>query len=378
VQYSKSFVNSCITRVEVFPIRAPRKEPVKSGRNPNHPLSVSEFGIISIETEGGMEGAGEVSITFPRIGHSLCHAAQHVIAPALKGLDCLHVPRVLAEIDQLLAGHLSASYLRAAFEMALLDLVGKHYAIPVWQLLGGRMRERVPLAWGIYLKDPEEMAEDAARAKADGYHAIKLKVGRRLEDDLAAVRAVAASAGDLPLRLDANGAWSSVAEAARAVDAFSAEAPVAWVEQPLPSRNFEGLRMLRQRTRVPVMADESCQTLRDAYELARAEAADVFNVYVVEAGGLRAAASIFEFASALDIPCILGSQAEMGIGTAAAAHLAVAVERLPYACETFGPLRYCRDIVRDAVPISGGFLTPPDGPGLGVQPDWEAIRALTI
>jgi L-alanine-DL-glutamate epimerase-like enolase superfamily enzyme len=127
----------------------------------------------------------------------------------------------------------------------------------------------VPLAWGIYQKSPEEMAADAAQGREAGYHAIKLKVGRQLADDVAAVKAVTQAVGpDVPLRLDANGAWRSVAEAARAMKAFAAVAPVAWIEQPLPRRNLDGLRALRHMSAMPVMADESCQTLRDAYELA--------------------------------------------------------------------------------------------------------------
>ena len=134
------------------------------------------------------------------------------------------------------------------------------------------------------------------------------------------------------------------------------------------------MRLLRQQSGVPIMADESLQTLRDAYEVARAEAADIFNVYISEAGGLTAAAQIFAFASTLDIPCIIGSQAELGIGTAAAAHLGVAVTDLPYACETFGPLRYERDIVSPGLRLERGFLYPPEGPGLGIQLDWDTVR----
>jgi muconate cycloisomerase len=366
-----------LERVEVIPIRAPRKEAVKSGLNASDPVTASEFGIIRLITREGLEGLGEISITFPRIGHSLCYAARTMLAPALIGRNALNAPQVLAEIDRILAGELSAPYLRAAFEMALLDLAGRHYGIPLYQLLGGRMRERAPLAWGIYQKAPDEMAADAQWACAHGYHAIKLKVGRRLEDDLAAVKAVTAAAGaGVPLRLDANGAWSSVAEAAAAIEAFANVAPIAWIEQPLPRRNIEGLRLLRQRTGVPIMADESLQSLRNAYELARADAVDVFNVYVSEAGGVMAASHIFAFAASLDIPCILGSQAEMGIATAACAHLAVAVPHLPYAIETFGPLRYARDIVSVPVPIADGYLTPPDGPGLGVTLDEDAVNSM--
>lgn len=366
---------SLISHVDVIPIRARRKEAVRSGLNVGDPVTASEFGIVRIQTVDGLKGLGEISITYPRIGHTLCHAAQTMLSPALLGRDAEAITLRLADIDRHLAGELSAPYLRAAFEMALLDWNARRCGVPLYQWLGGKVRDRIPLAWGIYQKAPEEMALDAAHAVQAGYHAIKLKVGRRLEDDLAAVEAVARSVGDLPLRLDANGAWTSVAEAAEAIDAFAGVARIAWVEQPLPRRNLEGLRLLRQRTRVPIMADESCQTLRDAYDLARADAADVWNVYVVEAGGVQAARDIFALAAVVDIPCILGSQAEMGIGTAACAHLAAALPNLPYPIETFGPLRYERDIVQTPIPIAGGYVTPPEGPGLGVQLDWDAIEA---
>jgi muconate cycloisomerase len=368
-----------IARVEVYAIRAPRKEAVRSGSTTAGPVTASEFGIIRLEAHDGTEGLGEISITYPRIGFSLCHAARRLIAPRLVGLDPLAMPQVLRVIDDLLVGELSAPYLRAAFEMALLDLAGRHYGVPVYQLLGGRARDGIPLALSIYQKSPEEMAGDAAAGLAAGFRAIKLKVGRALRDDLDAVRAVARAVGpSVPLRLDANMAWRTVPEAAAAIRALTAEACIAWVEQPLGRHNLDGMRLLRKQTSVPIMADESLQTLRDAFEVARAEAADVWNVYVVEAGGMFAAAEIFALARALDIPCIIGSQAELGIGTAAASHLGVAVANLPYPCETIGPLRYTRSIVNPGPRIENGMLYPPDGPGLGVRLDMDTLREWTV
>jgi len=363
-----------IDRIEVFAIRAPRKEPVRAG-NLSSPVTASEFGVLRILADDGCEGLGEISITSPRIGFSLCHAARHLVAPQLIGMDPLALPKALRVIDRALMGELSAPYLRAAIEMAFLDLAGRSLNLPVYQLLGGKARECVPLAWGIYQKSPHEMAEDAVAGLAAGFHAIKLKVGRKLADDLAAVRAVAQAVGkNVPLRLDANMSWRSVPEASAAIQALAAEGTIAWIEQPLSRANLEGMHLLRQKSPVPIMADESLQTLGDAYAVARAQAADVFNVYVCKAGGLRAAAEIFAFAGTLDIPCILGSQAELGIGTAAAAHLGVAVPDLPYPCETFGPLRYESDIVSPGPRIDRGMLYPPEGSGLGVQLDWDTLR----
>jgi muconate cycloisomerase len=314
-----------IARIDIIAIRVLRKESVRSGSGRSG-ITASEFGVVRIVADDGSEGLGEISITSPQIGFSLCHAARRLLVPRLIGLNALAMPRALAEIDSTLMAELSASYVRAAFEMALLDLAGRYYNAPVYQMIGGRARDGVPLALGIYQKDPQAMAEDAAAGVAAGFHAIKLKVGRALKEDIAAVRAVTRVLGpDMPLRLDANESWQTVPEAIMAIRALVAEGPVVWIEQPLRRGNHDGMRQLRQRTGLAIMADESVLSLRDAYDVARAEAADVFNVYVVESGGIMAAAGLFSFAAALDIPCIIGSQAELRIGTAAAAHLGVAV-----------------------------------------------------
>ena len=150
-------MDSRIARIEVYPIRAPRKEPVRSGLNDGSPVTASEFGILRIRTADGLTGIGEISITYPRIGHTLCFAAERLVAPMLLGQDAAAVPQRLADIDRVLAGELSQNYIRAAFEMALLDLTGRRHALPLYQLLGGRMRDRVPLAWGNL---PEESRRD--------------------------------------------------------------------------------------------------------------------------------------------------------------------------------------------------------------------------
>lgn len=363
-----------IQSIEIIPIRAPRKEAVRAADG-SSPVNASEFGIVRIIADDGTEGLGEISITSPRIGFTLCDGARRLLVPPLLGQDPRDLTRLLKLIDNTLKGELSAPYLRAAFEMALLDLIGKAAGVPVYQLLGGRAREAVPLAWGIYQKTPAEMAEDARAGLAAGFTSIKLKVGRALADDVAAVRAVAQAVGpEVPLRLDANMAWRTVPHALNCIATLAAEATIAWIEQPLERHNLAGMALLRQRSGVPIMADESLQTLNDAYQVAQAGAADIFNVYIVEAGGLLAAGQIFALANALDIPCILGSQAELGIGTAAAAHLGVAVSDLPYGCETFGPLRYAQDIIVPSVRIENGLLYPPEGGGLGVTLNWPVVN----
>ena len=138
------------------------------------------------------------------------------------------------------------------------------------------------------------------------------------------------------------------------------------VEQPLAADDLEGLRFVRERVSLPIMADESVWTPADALNCVRHQAVDVFNVYVSEAGGLGAAARIFAIAEAARLPCIIGSMPELGIGTAAQAHLAFAMPNLGYASDVNGCVYHSGDVIREKLPIADGYILPPAGPGLGV------------
>src|SRR5437868_4247381 len=118
-----------IQAIEVIPIRAPRKEVVRAADG-SSPVTASEFGIVRILTDNGLEGLREISITSPKIGFTLCHGARRLLVPPLLGEDPCELPRLLNVIDNTLKSELSAPYLRAAFEMALLDLMGKEIGAP--------------------------------------------------------------------------------------------------------------------------------------------------------------------------------------------------------------------------------------------------------
>ena len=117
----------------------------------------------------------------------------------------------------------------------------------------------------------------------------------------------------------------------------------------------------------PIMADESVWTPADAMACIRAEAVDVFNVYVAEAGGIYPASQIFAIAESARLPCIIGSMPELGIGTAAQAHLAFAMRNLGYASDVNGFIYHADDIIHETFQINDGYLAPPPGPGLGVS-----------
>ena len=243
----------------------------------------SEHGLVFVETDDGVTGIGEISSVFKRRGRLLCREVEQVLGPALVGEDPFRIALLLAKMDRALDG---AEAAKAGLEMALYDIVGKALGTPVYNLLGGLVRERVPLSYSIPFGDPGEMAELAAALAGQGYGTVKVKVGVDPRRDVEAVRWVREAVGpDVRVRVDANMAWRTPKEAV-AMIAQMEPYGVELVEQPLRPRNLEGMAFVRRHARVPIMADESVWTPEDAMRVIRAGAADVVNVYVSESGGL--------------------------------------------------------------------------------------------
>jgi muconate cycloisomerase len=138
---------------------------------------------------------------------------------------------------------------------------------------------------------------------------------------------------------------------------------------------------VRKNIKVPLVADESIYTLQDAMTLARLDAADVFSIYVGKAGGIAPAKKIAEFAASAGIKCTLGSNLELGVGSAAMVHLAIAARGITaeeFPCDIIGPFYYEDDIVREALPISPGQARPNNKPGLGVELDDEKVERYRV
>jgi L-alanine-DL-glutamate epimerase-like enolase superfamily enzyme len=232
---------------------------------------------------------------------------------------------------------------RSAIDSALHDLQGKLTGLPVWRLLGLR-RAGPPTSWTITLKDPDQMARDAARASDGRFRRLKLKLGGRDGLDVERVRAVRA-ATDLPLQVDVNEYWS-LEEALDALPAL-AEAGVQYCEQPLAAGDPDGPE-LKRRAPIPIYVDEDCHTLRDVAECA--ERAHGINIKLAKSGGIREAVRMAAAARALGMGVMLGCMIESGLGIAPACQIAsLAHDPSP------------------GVELVGGVQLPSTEPGLGVH-----------
>jgi muconate cycloisomerase len=308
--------------------------------------------------------------------------ATHLIAgflePALVGEDPRDIERLTPKMRRHLAGN---PFTRSALEMALWDILGKSVGLPVYRLLGGKVRETVPIKMSVSGAEPERAAQIAEWAIAKGLKALKVKVGIEPEADVARVKAVRAVVGPkFRMGTDANGGWSPRV-AIQTIRRLVEECGIYFAEQPVAPLDVQWMADVRRNVPVPVMADESCYTVQDAMALARAQAADILSVYVGKGGGISQARKIAAVAEAAGLTCTVGSNLELGVASAAVAHLATAtvgVGAEEFPCDILGPLGYENDLLTEPIEYCDGAVRAPDKPGLGVELDEASLARYRV
>jgi muconate cycloisomerase len=364
-----------ITRIETIPIRVPLNPEfaIRSGRGGAH--TVSPFLLVKVYTDEGVIGIGEASCTPRWSGEDQvtgAHLIHSYLEPLLVGENPTQVEQLTARFRLAFAANY---FTKSAVEMALWDIAGKVANKPVYQLLGGKVRELVPTKWSISGVEPDKAAEIARWAISKGFKAMKVKVGIDPSGDVARVRAVREAVGaQIKLGVDANGGWTPE-DAVKTIEQLR-EFDIYFAEQPVSPEDVAAMADVRKKIHAPVIADESVYTLQDAMTLARLSAADVFSIYIGKAGGIGPAKKIADFSQNAGLKCTLGSNLELGVGSAAMVHLAIATRGInaeEFPCDIIGPFYYEDDIVERSLPITPGMAKPNDFPGLGVELDDEKI-----
>ena len=331
----------------------------------------SHFVVVTIRTDEGQVGFGEVSATMNWSGESqqsALHAVRDLLSPLLVGKDPLHVHALADTMDRFLIGN---PFTKAGVEMALLDLAGKILQVPAHILLGGpRRKPEIAIKFSIGAFPPAQAAAVALAAAEKGLRAAKVKVGLDVSSDIARVEAVRSAVGDgFRLGVDANAGWaeSDVLAAIPHLERLG----INMLEQPLPRGDFRGCARLRKRTAIPIMLDESIFTRQDALEAIRHDACDLISIYPGKNGGVLRSLEIAQFAATAGLRCTIGSNLEMDLGTSAMLHLAVAAPALATLVDhdTIGPLYYDRHFTPNPIQYRDGYALVPEGRGLGLEFD---------
>jgi muconate cycloisomerase len=340
-------------------------------------VTAQSYVIVELRLENGVEGIGEAAtLGGPRWSEesveSIKSAVDAYLAPALIGAPANRFEAARTRMEAAAKRNNAA---KAAIESALFDAVGKTLGVPAVQLLGGAVRESLPVLWTLASGDPAQEIEEAERKLAARLHnTFKVKIGAQTpEADIARLSSLARALTDrASLIVDANQAWDETT-ALRYLPVL-AELGVRLVEQPLPAWNLAGMARLRARSTVPLMADECVFSAHDMLDVVRTGAADVVSLKLVKHGGLLATRNVAAVAEAAGIGLYGGCLLESSIG--AAAHLQVfgGLRELAWGCEHFGPQILVDDLVEQPLRFADFRIHLPAGPGLGVTLDQEKLR----
>lgn len=373
-----------IRSVETFVVSLPTRRPhlwvgltAPAGRG---------YLIVRLELNNGVIGWGESqpiqtwggddASRYGETPETARHIIEGHLVPALQDVDVRQFERVHAAMNRMVRGH---PYAKAAIDVAVMDAVGRSLNLPVYQLLGGRFRDRIAIAHSIGLMDVKAAVDESVRVVEEGVKTLKIKIGVDVERDVQLVAEIRRAIGDEPnIRVDANQGYRTWREAVTAVNRM-AEYRIVYAEQLV--NGIEELAQVSARTNVPIMADESVWTERDVIRIAQAQAAQYLSIYYTKPGGLWRAKRLLTVAGAHNMLSDINGSGEMGIGNAANLHLAAAapeialpgtipitstaeIERTKIAGH-----KYLDDIIVQPFEYSDGHLTVPTGPGLGIEVD---------
>ncbi|PSC06585.1 mandelate racemase [Alsobacter soli] len=370
-----------ITAVRTYVLEAPLTQPFAYSRAW---YATRASMIVEIQTDQGLVGWGE-SYGPARINAAIVRA----MAPFLVGQDALRSEWIWQELYARYRDHgQKGSIIQAlsGVDIALWDLKGKFFGEPIHRLMGGPLRTQVnAYATGLYGREqgsPEQyLAEEAAGYAAEGFKAVKLKVGFGIERDVRATHAVRNAIGsDVGLMIDANHAYDAVA--AIRLGRLVEELDIGWFEEPVPPEDVRGHQEVRAALTIPVASGE-CEFTRYGFrELITTRAVDYVQPDTCSAGGLSECKKIADMACAYGVryaPHVWGS----GVAVAAALQLlAVLPSFTPPSLDPVEPMLefdQTEHPVRAALlatPISHrrGVVAVPTAPGLGIEIDREALR----
>ena len=380
-----------ITSVEIVPINHKHKGRLIFSSGPT-PAS-DEFIILRIKTDEGLEGIGS-AYAFSDAPHLTAGCSREGAMCLMKdlgtlliGQDPLRISYNLGLLERAMSGWFSENhYVLSYFDHALYDLKGKALNLPVYELLGGIRRDSIPLEHIVsFLPTPEDVAEEAKRAVDAGFKSVKVHINNNPENAKARVKAARKALGpDVPIAIDMGMAYAAP-DAARLLEYLDKEYKLNFAEQPLHPYNVEGHKLLRTMTDVPLTADHSGMSLKQAYDYIKLNVFDNYHCLLTRVGGIDRAVKYCNMLETAHLNYQICNM-DNSIAAAAGAHFAVSRSDrggrfldesalYMYLHGTYDTKSITDDIVKEqAMVIENGTMHVPKGPGLGLELDEEMLK----
>ena len=360
-----------IQSIEIGKVSIPLKKPFKTALRTVHSAEDIIVKVIADSGEVGFGNAPPTAVITGDSQDSIIAAIRDTLAPKLVGMEVDNLEGIMAALDSGMLHNCSA---KAALDIAVHDLFGKRYGLPLYKLFGGYCRS-METDLTISLNEPDEMVRDSLEAVAEGYTALKLKVGNDPALDIRRVQAIRDAVGPaVKIRLDANQGWNAK-EAVRTIRRFEADGlDIELIEQPVKAHDFDGLKYVTDHVETDIMADESAFGPYEVFRLLSMRACDLVNIKLMKAGGLHNAVKIAHFAETMGIQCMMGCMLESKVGITAAASLA-AGKRIVTRADLDAAVLLAEDPVVGGVSFDKNQLILSEAPGLGITEvlGWQKI-----
>jgi L-alanine-DL-glutamate epimerase-like enolase superfamily enzyme len=320
--------------------------------------------VVAVRSDSGHIGYGYAP-AIPHMGSTFESLPQELerFKPMIVGRDPFAIEAILNDLDRSLNG---ASQAKGAIDCALHDMTARALNVPLYNLLGGKVRDHVPVLRILALKPPDEMAAIAGQLFEQGYRYFKIKVHGDIEEDVARVRSIRARLGpEAHLTVDANQSYSAKS-AIYAINRM-AEFSLDLVEQPVPRNDLKGLELVTRSVPTVIEADEGAGTLDEIMTLVSNRIVDAVSLKLPKLGGLRNALAAARICEAGHVRFRLGAHVGTRLLNAHAISLAAALPLVSYACEV-GEFMRMNDDPFTGIEVVGGSIAIPDRPGCGVEP----------
>jgi len=358
-------------------------------------IELGKYVIVKVSTEEGITGLGEApalkewggdyGMYFGETAQTVTHVIRDILSKALVGQDSFRIEHAHTLMDRAIKGHF---YAKAAVDFALYDIMGKALKTPVYNLLGGLYREKIPVAHSIGIMPAKDGVEEVRQVLDEGIKTIKLKVGLDSERDVAIVREVRKVVGPkIGITVDGNEGYATPNDAIRFLRKIE-EYDVLFCEQPVAG--LDAMARVARGSSIPLMADESAWTSQDILRILQMKAAEVISLYPTKPGGLFRAKQAASVIQAGGLTCNVNGSAEMGVANAVNLHLSASTKVASHACvypitnllgreQTKVAGRFYQDdIITEPFKYEDGYLYVPQGPGLGIQLDEEKVAKYRI
>ena len=307
------------------------------------------------------------------------------LAPAVIGADSGNAVELHMRMDAVIKGY---PYAKCAVELAAYDLAARRAGLPVYALLGGHARERVPVTHSIGLIDFAEAEAESAKVVAEGIKTIKIKVGVDPKRDIEMVRLIRGAVGpDVDLCVDANEGYKTPGEAIRCIRQMEHHG-LKYAEQPV--MGIARMAEVARAIDTPIMADESAWNAHDVIEIVERRAAEIVSIYTTKPGGLYRAMEVAAVCRAAGIICNVNGSVETGVGNLANVQLAAAAPAVTLSCVVpvstpaeqqrgqVAGIYYTDDLLSHGMKFTDGAIELPRGPGMGIDVNPAKLAKYTV